>query len=162
MMRLTTLFIGLLVVVLQITLVNLITLFNVKPDLVIIFVVARALRDGATGGVLWGFGLGLLLDALSGGLMGLGSLAYSLAGFISGRIGADRIPSQSHFFVSLLLSSVLAFGLFLYFGQPWKETGILSPLLRQYLPGVFYTLFLGVLWVISPFTPFREGRRRGR
>jgi rod shape-determining protein MreD len=162
MIRLINLLIGLLVVVLQITLVNLVALFNVKPDLVLIFVVARGLLDGATGGVLWGFGLGLLLDALSGGLMGLGSLAYSLAGFISGRIAADKIPGQLHFLVALALSAILAHGLFLYFGQPWKEMGLLSPLLKQYLPGVFYTLILGVIWMISPFALFHEGKRRGR
>ncbi len=162
MIRLINLLIGLLIVILQITLVNLIAIFNVKPDLVIIFLVARALLDGPTAGVLWGFGMGILLDALSGGLMGLGSLAYCLAGFISGQIGANKIISQMHFLIALLLTTLLAHGLFLYFGQPWREIGLIEPLLKQYLPGACYTLILGIIWMMSPFASFQERRRRGR
>jgi len=162
MTRLIHLLIGLLVIILQITLVNLIAFFDVKPDLVIIFLVARALLDGPTGGVLWGFGMGILLDAMSGGLMGLGSLAYSLAGFISGQIGANKIVSQVHFLIALFLTTLLAHGLFLYFGQPWQEIGLIDPVLKQYLPGVCYTLVLGIIWMMSPFASFQERRRRGR
>jgi rod shape-determining protein MreD len=160
MILIFSLLIGLLVVILQITLVNLIAFFNVKPDLIMIFLAARALLKGPTAGVMWGFGMGLLLDALSGGLMGLGSLVYSLSGFICGQIGANKISGRLHYLLALLLATLVAHALLLYFTEPWREIGLLAPLIQQYLPGVGYTMILGAVWMFSPFTPFHEEKKR--
>jgi len=161
MSRLWSLLLGLLVVILQITLANLIAIFNVKPDLVIIFVAVIALFEGSTAGVIWGFGLGLLLDAMGGGLMGLGSLGYSVAGFISGRFAAGKTTNRLHYLLALAFSTIAAHAVFLYFSQPWREVGLLQPLLERFIPGLIYTWALGLIWMVSPFSHFPGDKIRG-
>jgi rod shape-determining protein MreD len=153
--------IGVVIVILQITLVNFISIFSVKPDLLLIFVVVRGLASGATAGVIWGFSMGFLLDAVSGGLTGMGSLAYSVAGFIAGQVGTGKLIGRAHYLYALGLSAAVVYVIFLYFGEPWKEQGLFIPLLQHTLPGILYTYGVGMLWMMSPFCRFVTEKRRG-
>jgi rod shape-determining protein MreD len=153
--------IGLVLVAMQLTLGNLITIFSIKPDFLIIFLVVRGLASGPTAGVIWGFGMGFLLDAVSGGLTGMGSLAYSVAGFIAGQVGAKKMVGRVHYMFALAFSVIAVYLIFLYFGEPWKEEGLLMPLLKHTLPGMIYTYGLGLMWMISPFCRFLVEKRRG-
>jgi rod shape-determining protein MreD len=63
-------------------------------NLVLVAVVYVALAFGATTGLLAGMGGGLVQDALAGGIIGIGSLPKSLAGFVVGLLGAQFIVSQ--------------------------------------------------------------------
>lgn len=152
---------GLLLVVLQITLGNFISIFSVKPDFLVIFLVVRGLASGPTAGVIWGFGLGFLMDAVSGGLTGMGSLAYSVAGFIAGQVGAGKMIGRVHYMFALGFADVAVYLIFFYFGEPWKDQGLLMPLLQHTIPGMIYTYGLGMLWMLSPFCRFLAEKRRG-
>lgn len=150
MNQLKNILIGLFLVLLQITFLNLLTIRGIKPDLVILFIIVRALVDGPTAGILWGFGLGLLLDTVSGGLTGLGALAYSLAGFIAGKIGPGTIMSRLRYLLVALICTVVTFSIFLYFRQPWDTIGWAEPILTNTLPGIAYTWLLALIWIYSP------------
>jgi rod shape-determining protein MreD len=160
-LHLLHLLIGVIIVVLQITLANYIAIFSVKPDLIVIFLVVRGLISGSTAGVIWGFTLGFLADAVSGGLTGMGSLAYCVAGFIAGRVGAGKMIGRVHYMFALAVSSVVVNLIFYYFGEPWREQGLLMPLLKHTIPGILYTYGLGMVWMMSPFCRFLAERRRG-
>ncbi|RJP80317.1 MAG: rod shape-determining protein MreD [Candidatus Zixiibacteriota bacterium] len=161
MIRFLTLLTGLLFVVLQITLASLISVHSIRPDFIVIFIVTRALIEGPTAGVVWGFGLGFLLDAVSSGLVGLGSMAYSVVGFLAGQVGNGKVVSRFHYVVALISGSVAAHVIFFYFTEPWKEIGLLEPMLFRVLPGILLTGFLGILWMLSPFLRFTAERKRG-
>jgi hypothetical protein len=105
--------------------------------------------------------LGFCLDAVSGGLTGMGSLAYSVAGFIAGQVGAQKMVGRVHFMFALAFSVIAVYLIFLYFGEPWKDEGLLIPLVKRTLPGMIYTYGLGLLWMISPFCRFWGEKRRG-
>jgi rod shape-determining protein MreD len=59
---------------------------GVHPDLLLLFVLAAAMRDGGTAGALWGVGLGFLQDTFSAGLPGAGVLTKGLLGQVAGSL----------------------------------------------------------------------------
>jgi rod shape-determining protein MreD len=161
MIRFLTLLTGLLFVVLQISLASLISIRTIRPDFIVIFIVTRALMEGPTAGVVWGFGLGFLCDAVSSGLIGLGSMAYSVVGFLAGQVGNGKVVGRFHYLIALLSGSVAAHLIFFYFTEPWKEIGLVEPILLRVIPGILLTGFLGLLWMLSPFLRFSAERKRG-
>ena len=120
MSQLKHLLLGLLFILLQITLLGLISIKGVRPDLIVLFVVGRALSGGPTAGLMWGFGIGLLLDAVSGTQLGLGALAYTLAGFVSGQFSSAKGTSRTRYISALAFGTLLSFTIFQYFREPWK------------------------------------------
>jgi rod shape-determining protein MreD len=63
-------------------------------NLVLVVVVFAALAFGPVTGLLSGVAGGLIQDALAGGVIGLGSLAKTVVGFVVGVLGAQFIVSQ--------------------------------------------------------------------
>lgn len=152
---------GVLCVILQITLLNLLTIRGIKPDIVILFIIVRALADGPAAAVGWGFSLGLLLDTAGGGLLGFGALTYSLAGFIAGQIGSGKIITRARFLTAVVVGAAVVYGMILYFHQPWQTVGWIKPLLSVTIPGIFYTWMLGLFWMLGPFAHFNLEIKRG-
>lgn len=64
-------------------------LLNVRPDLILLIVIAWTLFKGSRSGIVWGFVGGLWMDVLSGGPMGGSSLALMAASLVTG-IGHNR------------------------------------------------------------------------
>lgn len=61
-------------------------LFGLRPDLVLLFVLATGMRRGETAGALWGVVLGFVEDAFSAGLPGVNLLTKGLLGFAAGSL----------------------------------------------------------------------------
>ena len=72
----------------QTTLVPMVAGVDPPVDLVLVVVVAVAVGSGPIAGLWVGTVGGLLQDALSGGLIGVGGLAKTLVGYLVGQIGA--------------------------------------------------------------------------
>ena len=70
--------------ILQLTIIPLISIDHVGPDLILILLVYFTLLYGQVYGTVLGFSLGLLFDIFSGGLLGSAMFAKTLAGFIAG------------------------------------------------------------------------------
>jgi rod shape-determining protein MreD len=108
MKKLLLLTICLLIVPLQSNLANSITLWDVKPDLVFIFVYALGLIYNEEKAMLMGAGLGFVLDVLSGGPLGLNLLTKGITGFASGLLGKRTINMRLRlqilviFFITIL------------------------------------------------------------
>lgn len=58
-------------------------------DLVLIVVVYLALISGPVAGLLLGMTAGLIQDALSSGIIGIGGLAKTVVGFLAGALGSQ-------------------------------------------------------------------------
>ncbi len=146
---------GLLILLLQITVVNLLSIQTIKPDLVVIFISARAIAVGPTRGIIWGFAMGFLLDCFSGGTAGLGALAYSMAAFIAGMIGYGKPLAKVSYLSLITVCTVTTLLIFMYFNQPIETTGIGKSFFTMVLPGTAYTFFIALVWIHSPFSHFR-------
>lgn len=71
--------------VLQSTWVEELHVLGGRPDLVLLLVVTWGVIRGANDGAVWGFIGGMLCDALSGGAMGMWTLALTMVGYLAGQ-----------------------------------------------------------------------------
>jgi rod shape-determining protein MreD len=89
---------------LQTTLASLVIRGTAALDLVLIVVVYLGLVSGPVTGLLLGMTAGLIQDALSSGLIGVGGLAKTVVGFVAGLLGTQFIVTAplSRFMVFVL------------------------------------------------------------
>jgi len=71
----------LVTVILQISIVPLIRVMEVAPSIPLIGIALISLREGPTPAMLYGFPAGLLIDGYAGEVVGISSLALTIAGF---------------------------------------------------------------------------------
>ncbi|MFN4111962.1 MAG: rod shape-determining protein MreD [Ignavibacteria bacterium] len=86
---------------LQITLIELISVGNFKPDILLIGLIYFTLRFGQIPGIVVAFFTGLLFDIFSNGVIGASSLSKVVAAFITGYfsdVESDRPEFSIRFF----------------------------------------------------------------
>ncbi|SRR5712692_2729316 len=76
--------ISLFLVIFQTKTASLFSLEGITPDVLVIWIVYLALTEGQLRGTVWGFGIGLCMDLLSGNFLGLSALTKTLCGFLAG------------------------------------------------------------------------------
>jgi rod shape-determining protein MreD len=114
---------------LQTTLARYFVKGTVAIDLVLVAVVYVALTSGPATGLLAGTLAGLVQDALSSPVIGIGGLAKTIVGFLAGVIGTQFIVSQPLprfvvFFAATALHALIFMGLYTlldlrHFGTPY-------------------------------------------
>lgn len=134
-------------------------------DLVLVVVVYTALQFGPATGLLTGAAAGLAQDVLSGGVLGVSSLAKTLIGFLAGLIGSQFIVSNMiPRFVVLLggaaLHAVIFLGMYAVIDRrdlefPWRTAW----------PQVLLTAVVGIILIQAvhaiPGILMRRRLRRG-
>jgi rod shape-determining protein MreD len=141
--------------VLQTTLARFVIRGIVAVDLVFVVVVYVALTFGPVTGMLTGSFAGLVQDALSSGVIGIGGLAKSIVGFLAGVVGTQFIVAQSLprfvvFFGATALHALVFIGLYVlldlrHFDSPYTAVagqavgnavvGVVAFQLAELLPG---------------------------
>jgi rod shape-determining protein MreD len=124
-------------------------------DLVLVVVVYVALTSGPVTGLLTGTFAGLVQDAMSTGVIGIGGLAKTLVGFVAGIVGtqfivAHSLPRFVVFFGATLLHGLVFIGLYVlldlrHFESPYAAVvgqaaanaavGVMAFQLAELLPG---------------------------
>lgn len=84
-----------ILVIIQPTAVQWISVFGISPDLFIVFVICAALLRGKTHGAVCGFIFGMALDLMTGRMIGLSAVLYMYAGFAAGVLKESFISSES-------------------------------------------------------------------
>lgn len=141
---------SLLVLLVQTGIIRFLSIDGIVPDLVLLWVVALAIRRGQIPATSAGFLLGLAQDILSGdGMLGLSALTKTLAGFIAGYFYNENKTLQTMGSYRILLIaglvSLVHDGLyFLLFlqgsGISWSRS-----LLAYGLPTTAYTLAIALI-----------------
>lgn len=113
----------------QTTLARFVIRGSIAVDLVLIVVVYVALTSGPASGLMTGAVAGLVQDALSSNVIGIGGLAKTIVGFLAGVIGTQFIVSQPLprfvvFFSATALHALVFMGLYSlldlrHFGTPY-------------------------------------------
>jgi len=103
-------------------------------DLVLVVVVYASLVSGPVTGMLTGSGAGIVQDALSGGVIGIGGLAKATVGFVCGVVAqqfviAAALPRLVMFFAATLVHAALFMGLYTLldlrsYPSPWTTAGL--------------------------------------
>jgi rod shape-determining protein MreD len=140
---------ALLLAVFHVTLLPLVAIAGVVPDVLLLWVLWVAMNEGQTVGMLTGFGAGLAFDIVSADVIGSNALAKVVVAFIAGywfKEGMQRERTGSWLYVVLVALCSVVHNL-LYFFFYLRPTEISLPLfLLKY--GVYTTLYTTVLAVI--------------
>lgn len=134
-------------------------------DVVLVAVIYVALTTGPVGGMLAGTVAGLIQDALSSGVIGIGGLAKTLVGFLVGAFGQQFIvtaalPRFVMFVAATALHAAVFMGLYValglrVFSAPW--TAIASQALGNAVVGL---VSFAVIESLPGIVERRRGRRR--
>lgn len=147
--------------ILQLTLIPLLSIKSIIPNLLIIVSFALSMQKGKKWGVIGGFISGLLYDIFGTGMLGVSSLANSLAAFLAGYFGSDRLERSIGivvlvFFLALFVHNILYFTILLI----GSSGGFWATLFRQILPHTLYTLvFLMIFYLLFPKTFWGTAKR---
>jgi rod shape-determining protein MreD len=138
--------------VIQVTVVPLIAIGSVIPDLLIILIVMFSLKFGQFYGTFFGTITGLFFDFVSGGILGSAMFAKTISGFLAGFFfNENKIEyNTATLFLSLivfLISTVDSFFYLLMTSSEIKLTASHLFLQQGVLPGI-YTSLLSIPIVI--------------
>jgi rod shape-determining protein MreD len=132
----------------QLTLINSISIMGLKPDLMMVVVVVFSLLKGEKEGTISGFVSGLLQDIFSTGLLGINALVKTVIGFTCGILKEKIFYEHILFlipvitFIASFMQSILIFLLLRAFGI---EYNLAWSLKQVALPEALYSSLL------SPF-----------
>ncbi|MEV4421314.1 rod shape-determining protein MreD [Patulibacter sp. NPDC049589] len=86
---------GFAVAMLQLSFFGRVDFLGMQIDLALLSVLMVALLTGPVSGIAFGFGVGLLIDQISGQTSGISSLVYVVVAYAVGRLGEMRDPESS-------------------------------------------------------------------
>lgn len=132
---------------LQCTVFRALEIASVTPNLMIVVTASFGFMRGQKEGLFVGFFCGLLLDFLSGGVLGFYALIYMFAGFLNGFFKRIFFPDEVRLPVILIALSDFGCNLVIYFILFWFrgrfEFGYY--LLHIILPELVYTMVVAIL-----------------
>ena len=142
-----------LALALQTTLARFVVGGTAALDLVLVIVVYVALTTGPVTGMLAGSVAGIIQDALSSGVIGIGGLAKSVVGFLTGVIGQQFIvtaalPRLVMFVAATVVHAAIFMGLYVVleqrdFSSPYKA--VLTQALVNAVAGLIAFSFIEAL-----------------
>ncbi len=136
----------LLLITFQTTIVSFTSIANIIPDVMLIWIVYLAVTEGQIPATLYGFGIGLLLDLISGQFLGLSALSKTVAGFLAGYFYHENkieINLANYQFLLFVGIASLAHNLiyFIIFTQG-SDVGLLTAVFRFGVFSMLYTTFV--------------------
>lgn len=144
-----------IVLLVQLTIVPLISIAGVVPDLILITLVYYSITRGQLYGTVLGASYGLLIDLIAGSLLGSAMLSKTVAGFIAGYFAADTKKetnvSTYYFSVIVFICALIDSVIFSFFSAFDIQTNIFKLLFEQALLPSLYTATVSILFIFSPF-----------
>lgn len=154
-----------LILVIQSTWVQYISIFGVTPNLIIAAVVAIALSSEPVEAAVLAAGTGIVFDLIFGRVFGISTLLYMYIALLSR--GMLEYMYEKTLISSMLITFLAAFlyqsiNFFLSF-IIWGEGGFLFLLFRLIFPCAAYTACLQIIiYAVVEKLPFTNGIRGGR
>ena len=161
MANLVVLFILLLLLIVQQTLVPLLSIKGISPDVLLIFIIYWSGTKTRLYGVVMGFIAGLFQDLAGVGTVGVFALskavaAYAACSFPMSRHEKNIIPWS----IALFAASFLHYLIYFLFQLRNAKAGFFSLLLRYGFPSILYTTILGTLiYIIVDIISRKRARR---
>lgn len=126
----------------QTTLIRYIEILHWKPDLILIVLVMFSIHYGPNWGSTTGFVTGVISDLTSSQLLGLGALAKSIAGYLSGSL-SRYFKESSQFVLTLVLSGFVHHGVYFFISTLGKDFNWDTIIFVHIIPSLFYTTLVG-------------------
>lgn len=143
------------VLLVQITVIPLIAIAGVIPDLVLITLVYYSISRDQFYGTVLGASYGFFIDLITGSLLGSSMLSKTIAGFTAGYFSTEtkkEINISTYIFslivfICALIDSII----FSFFSAFDVQTNIFKLLFGQALLPSLYTAVVSILFIFSPF-----------
>ena len=111
-------------------------IFDINPDFILIITILNSLFYGEYYGILFGFGVGIIEDAMSGTLFGLNAFILTL---VSGLLTIYKkyilMSDVLSFLIYVILATVLKYILFIFFYPDFQRTMLMNWLIILKLAG---------------------------
>lgn len=146
------------IAVLESTLLTRVEVAALRPDLMLLAVIAWSFLRGSRAGAIWGFVGGLMTDLLSGVPLGLNALLLCLTGYLSG-LGEARV-FRSNVLLPGVIVGVLTVLYLLAEVLLLQGVGRLIPAPDALLQLVITTSAVNLLWSPLVLYPLRQLSRR--
>ena len=132
---------------LQCTLLHVISIGSITPNLILILCISMGLMRGRKSGLWTGFFCGFLVDMFYGSVFGFYALIYMYIGYMNGFFKRIFFPDEVKLPLALIAVSDFFCNLLIYFSLFWFR-GRFSfgyYLLHTILPELVYTMIVSVL-----------------
>lgn len=145
--------ISLLLILLQTNVIQLLSIEGVTPDLLVIWIVYVAIKEGQISATVTGFAVGLVLDLITGEFVGLSALAKTLCGFTAGYFyNVNKIPQtlgSYRFLIVVFIASLLHNILYFVIFTMGSDLTLREVLLRYGATSTLYTLAFSLLPMLA-------------
>ena len=145
-----------LALILQQTLVRLISIGAIKPDLVMIILVAVAFRYGSLTGLFCGMAIGLMQDVYSIENLGANALAKCLVGYFAGLLDEKVVKIMPATKVLVLGAAFLVHDVVFSVAAGFRGRAFWEAMLGRTAPSGLYTLLAGALVFYFVITPSKS------
>jgi len=142
---------SILLLLLSTTLLKFLSISEIAPDVLLIWIVYIAIREGHVAGMTAGFFLGLAVDLLSGpdGMTGLSALTKTIAGFLAGYFYNENKTLQTlggyQFIVAIAVVSLVHNIIYFVIFLQGTDMSWWRMILAYGLPTTLYTAAVGLL-----------------
>lgn len=147
-------FLTLFFVLLQTKFLQLLSLQGIIPDILTIWIVYIALKEGQLPATVWGFCIGLFFDLVTGNFIGLAAFTKTIAGFVAGYFhNENKTPvtlSSYRFLIVVLVVSFIHNVIYFLLYTRGTEIGIVQAMFQIGLATTFYT----TTWSLLPMFAF--------
>jgi len=138
--------------VVQLTLVPMISIGSIAPNLIFVLITFFTLKNGQAFGTLLGFIIGFFLDLISGGLIGAFMFSFTLSAFIAGYFYNENkieFNTASFFFLIIIFicGSISAF-VFAMISNSNSDVNLFFLIFEEGLFPGLYTAFFGLPMII--------------
>jgi rod shape-determining protein MreD len=142
-------FIMLALLLVQTQIMRLVELNGITPDLLTIWIVYLALKEGQIPATIWGFVIGLAFDLTTGNFIGLSAFTKTLAGFTAGYFyNENKTPltlGSYRYIVIVLVVSFIHDSIYFMLFTRGSDIGILTAIFQKGLATTFCTTTVTVL-----------------
>ena len=143
------------VLLFQITVIPLISINGIIPDLILILLVYYSISYGQVYGTILGAAYGFLFDLITGTLLGSMMLSKTIAGFIAGYYSAEtrreKFLNTYAFTIIVLLCAVIDSLIFSFFSAVDFNTNIFKLFFDQALLPALYTGVVSSIIILFPY-----------
>ncbi len=143
------------VLLVQLTVIPLIVIGGVIPDLVLISLVYYSISRDQFYGTVLGASYGVFLDLITGSLLGSSMLSKTIAGFTAGYFSTEtkkEININTYIFsLIVFICAMIDSIIFSFFSAFDVQTNIFKLLFEQALLPSLYTAMVSILFIFSPF-----------
>ncbi len=142
-------FITLLLLLIQTQVMHLLTLEGITPDILVIWIVYIAVREGQLPATIWGFAIGMLYDLATGSFIGLSAFSKTLCGFSAGYFFNEHKTqltlSSYRYLIIVMAVSMIHNTLYFSVFTRGSDIGLMRAIFQSGLATTFYTTTVTLL-----------------